>query len=289
MFAYVVLHYMSEEMTVDCVNHILRLSDDSRVVIVDNFSPNGSGEKLSTYFQENPRVYVIINTKNEGFAKGNNLGYKFAIENFDPDYIVVSNNDVLISQHNFEAKMTSFMKKKRIDVAGPDILTPDDYHQNPLAYNTLSTKVLEKTIFFNKLKLALFSIPIFFDLYAKFRRKHKVIVGSESISGDVFDCILHGSFVVFGRKYFKNETFAFLPITNMYGEEYILYDYLKIKGYQTGVCSEAQILHIGGKSTSQQWGDLERTKFRFKNTTNSLTILLKLRKQYLEDGNLFKE
>lgn len=275
-------------MTIDCINNILQLSNNSKIIIVDNCSPNDSGEQLSSHYKNNPRVDVVINKKNEGFAKGNNVGYLLAKKNYNPDYIVVSNNDVIITQHDFESTISSFMEKKGIDVCGPDILTPDMFHQNPLAYNTITTKKLKKTIFLNKIKLALFSVPAFFNLYARYRRKHRVIVGSEIPPNDTYDCVLHGSFIVFGKKYISNEPHAFLPVTNMYGEEYILYDYLKKKSYQIGLCSEAQILHLGGKSTTLQWGDVERIKFRFKNSTDSLTILLKFRKQYLEDGNLFK-
>ena len=276
-------------MTVECVNHMLRLGEDSNIVIVDNCSPNGSGEQLLSIYNENPRVHVIINSKNEGFARGNNLGYTYAKESLDSDYIVVSNNDVIISQEDFEQSISSFFVNHNVDVCGPDIITPDGFHQNPLCVNTLSTKKLKKVIFLNKVKLLMFSIPFLFNMYAKYRKRNKVIVGSLDKPVDMVDCVLHGSFIVFSRKYFLKEPYAFLPVTYMYGEEFIMYDYWRYNGYKTGVCSSAQILHLGGKSTTQQWGDIAKTKFRFRHMTDSLIVLLKLRNQYINDGIYFKE
>lgn len=289
MFTYVVLHYMSTEMTADCVNHMLRLSENSKIVIVDNCSPNGSGEQLRSIYNDNPRVHVIINSKNEGFARGNNIGYTYAKKNFNTDYIVVSNNDVIITQEDFEKCISSFLVKNNVDVCGPDIITPDGFHQNPLSENTLSTNTLRREILLNKIKLILFSIPLFFNMYAKYRKRNKVIVGSLNKPVDIGDCVLHGAFIIFSRKYFSQEPYAFLPVTYMYSEEFVLYDYLKYKGYKTAICSNAQILHLGGKSTTKQWGDIAKIKFRFKHTTDSLIVLLKLRNQYINDRIYFKE
>lgn len=284
MFTYVVLHYMTIEMTVDCVNHLLKLSNNSNIVIVDNCSPNNSGEQLRCLYSNNSRIHVLINSENGGFAKGNNIGYTYAKQVLKSHYIVVSNNDVIINQTDFESVMSSFMEQNEVDVCGPDIITPDDIHQNPLCETTISTSALRKTIFFNRLKLLLFSIPVFLKLYIKFRMKHKVVIGSLNKPGDITDCVLHGSFIVFNREYITNEDYAFLPETYMYGEEFILYDYLKYKGYKTAICSAAQILHLGGKATAHQWGDINKIKFRFRNTTDSLSALLRLRKQYRSNG-----
>lgn len=284
MFTYVVLHYLSSEMTIDCVNRILNLSNDSRIVIVDNCSPNNSGKELLAIYGNNSRVHIILNSQNEGFARGNNRGYAYAREFFDSDYVVVSNNDILIEQLNFEQIISSFMEQNNIDVCGPDIITPDGFHQNPLRLEAIPIKVLRKTIYLNKIKLLLFSVPVLFKWYANYRKKHKVIVGTSKKPQNIMNCVLHGSFIVFNRRYVLNESHAFLPVTYMYGEEFILYDYLKSRGYKTGVCATAEILHLGGKSTTSQWGDIGKTRFRFKNTTDSLCILLKLRLKYKKDG-----
>jgi len=56
------------------------------VIVVDNNSTDGSADFIKKEF---PRVRLIINSENYGFAKGNNIGIKIA----RGEYIVTVNND----------------------------------------------------------------------------------------------------------------------------------------------------------------------------------------------------
>jgi GT2 family glycosyltransferase len=44
----------------------------------------------------NQKIILIKNEKNDGFAKGNNVGIRFAIENLNPDFILLLNNDTVV-------------------------------------------------------------------------------------------------------------------------------------------------------------------------------------------------
>lgn len=68
----------------------------TRIIIVDNASKDDAVKKIKHKY---PEVEVIISQKNLGFAGGNNLGIKNAIEN-NTDWIVLINNDCIVS-HNF--------------------------------------------------------------------------------------------------------------------------------------------------------------------------------------------
>ena len=132
MTGFVVLHYLAYEMTLQCTESLLGLAGEKHIVIVDNASPNGSGQRLTEHFAGNPEVTVLPAPQNEGFARGNNLGYSHLREHFSCDFIVVLNNDVLIPDTSFIDKVKSIYQATPFAVLGPDILNPGTgMHQNP--------------------------------------------------------------------------------------------------------------------------------------------------------------
>lgn len=81
-FAFVILHYMAKQETIDCVASILKKTKAEpmkvSIVIVDNASANGTGRELQQLYQGAENIYVILNPENLGFARGNNVGFEFA-------------------------------------------------------------------------------------------------------------------------------------------------------------------------------------------------------------------
>jgi len=88
-----------------------------KVVIIDN----GSKEKFQI---SDSKVKVIYNKENLGFSGGNNVGIKYALEN-KADYILLLNNDTIVS-NNFLSKMVEIAEKdNKIGIVGPKIYFPD--------------------------------------------------------------------------------------------------------------------------------------------------------------------
>ena len=85
MIAFVILHYRAADMTRKCVERIKALEGDKKIVIVDNASPNGTGQKLLDEYTEDSEIKVILNPENSGFAKGNNMGVRWVQENVPAD------------------------------------------------------------------------------------------------------------------------------------------------------------------------------------------------------------
>lgn len=61
------------------------------VVVVDNVSSDGTAEWLAA--QEDPRLVVLRNAENLGGAGGFETGMRLAAERFDPDWMVVMDDD----------------------------------------------------------------------------------------------------------------------------------------------------------------------------------------------------
>lgn len=86
---YVILNYKTYEEAAACAESILSTQTwkNMHIVIVDNGSGNGSEEWLVEHFIDEKRVRVIASGENLGFARGNNLGIRYAREHYDPDLI----------------------------------------------------------------------------------------------------------------------------------------------------------------------------------------------------------
>ena len=89
MTAFVILHYRAIDTTRSCVKSIRALAGDKHIVIVDNASPNGTGAVLAEEFAASPDVTVLLHGKNDGFARGNNVGTRWVCTHLDADFTVV--------------------------------------------------------------------------------------------------------------------------------------------------------------------------------------------------------
>ena len=285
MFGYVILHYQSIEITKKCVDKLLMFSKDNPSIIVDNCSPNGSGKQLEKMYSKCINITVIINEENQGFAKGNNLGYQYIKRKYSLNYVVVMNNDIMIEDNDFAVIIEQFMEKNEVDVCGPDMVTLKGNHQNPLQLKPYTSKYLQRRVRADKIKVLLLRTRLFWKLYENYKKTNKIPIRTKQPT--VFDCILHGSCIIYGPEYIKREQNAFLPITYMYNEEAILYDYLVHKGYKTGYCSDVTILHMEGVSTSERIENKKKkVMFRFKNNIKSIEAQLEERKKYINQSEL---
>lgn len=285
MFGYVILHYQSIEITKKCVDKLLMFSKDNPIIIVDNCSPNGSGKQLEKMYSKCINITVIINEENQGFAKGNNLGYQYIKRKYSLNYVVVMNNDIMIEDNDFAVIIEQFMEKNEVDVCGPDMVTLKGNHQNPLQLKPYTSKYLQRRVRADKIKVLLLRTRLFWKLYENYKKTNKIPIRTKQPT--VFDCILHGSCIIYGPEYIKREQNAFLPITYIYNEEAILYDYLVHKGYKTGYCSDVTILHMEGVSTSERIENKKKkVMFRFKNNIKSIEAQLEERKKYINQSEL---
>lgn len=132
MTAFVILHYRAIDTTRSCVKSIRALAGDKHIVIVDNASPNGTGKVLAEEFSASPDVTVLLHDKNDGFARGNNVGTRWVCTHLDADFTVVLNNDVEIPQHDFISQIARIYAQHPFDLLGPDIVSVfSGIHQSP--------------------------------------------------------------------------------------------------------------------------------------------------------------
>ena len=236
MVCFVILHYMALEETVVCVESILHnVEGEKRIIVVDNDSPNGSVKELRDKYGDDPLVDVLETGENLGFARGNNYGYRYAVEHYAPSFIVVMNNDMEIRQNDFIERMEQSYEEHRFAIMGPDMYsTKKKYHQNPQTRKIMTRKDLEKSVRVLTAKNALrFVFPVKWFLAEKFRGVRK-LRGAEKpvqIRSDeryvdhvVVEPLLHGSCYIFSEDFIKRHPDGcFYDKTFMYMEAEILY------------------------------------------------------------------
>lgn len=298
MIAFVILHYLSQEMTEECISKIEEKFDKSnfKIVVVDNASSNGSGQRLKNKFEDDPTCEVLLNNQNVGFARGNNVGYQFAREHYNPDFIVIMNNDVLIEDAKFIDKIQSIYEETRFDVLGPDILAIKvGVHQNPMKAKPYSRSELENILNERQRWLAHYKLH-YYVRYMSERIKEciKKIVHWKSKSPEninslhkkhrIENPVLHGACLIFSKRFIQNEDVAFNPGTFLYMEEDILHYTCRRKGYKLLYDSSLSVHHLEDVSTNLEFkSDYEKRRMKYRNLVNSVKVLLDLMN---EDENI---
>ncbi len=228
MTTFVILHYLATDMTRKCVEEIRGLLGEKYIVIVDNASPNGSGRLLAEEYALDEDIAVILNSENAGFAKGNNLGVQWVLDNLKTEFVVVLNNDVEILQKDFSDRIKLIYREHPFDILGPDILSVfSGIHQNPKSLQGCSLESVrrkrdsvERTK--NPILLLLSSgeknSPLIWKQVQRRRRAKQHIDYSVRAEG----VVLHGSCVIFSAAYLKTHPEPFYPKTYMYYEMEIL-------------------------------------------------------------------
>ena len=107
----ILVNYKQVKLTIDCIDSIKKSSIcDIKVIVVDNNSEDGSDEFLKQYYFSDNSVICIQSKCNNGFASGNNLGIKYAL-NCGADYVMLLNNDTIIAPTMIEELKKASLNK----------------------------------------------------------------------------------------------------------------------------------------------------------------------------------
>lgn len=283
-YGFVVLHYMAYEMTMECVSNLLQSfgSDNIKIVIVDNASSNGSGKQLAEFYEYNDKVDVLLNPKNDGFARGNNFGYRYLKENYRPDYMIVMNNDVLIEQDDFLNKIDEIYKKTGFAVLGPDIYCPAaKKHQNPAHLKGFERSEVEQ-LYNTTSKYCAHPAFYYYRKETLGKLKRKILKKSKNVdvidrSKEMENVVLHGACYIFSLNFMEHRMDCFCPETFLYMEEDILHYECMTSGLKMIYSPEIKVKHMDDVSTNASIKSGYR-KFKMKNREmkKSIEVFLKL-------------
>jgi GT2 family glycosyltransferase len=279
---FVILHYIVDKDTVECVESIRKNVDTSnyKIIIVDNCSPNNSYKTLETTFAGFSDVILIHNEANLGFAKGNNVGLRYATVNFNPEFIVMLNNDVLLIEKELCKKIKNEYEESHFTVLGPMIYTKDGtYNSNPYRVSMLTYKEVNYLI--QEIRYSLFFARFRIEnVYTHLHKRKDVFKNHKSKDSLTRqeNVILHGSCLMFSEKFMKN--FEGLDEgTFLYVEEDILFTQIQQKGLKTVYLPDIRVFHKEDAATNATSKNRKKRRLYFyKNTIQSYSRLAQLMK-----------
>lgn len=285
MLTYCLLHYKNIEVTIDCVESIIHnnsdYSEEYKIIIYDNGSNNGTGEILDKKYASNMNVIVISNIQNLGFARGNNMAYQYAKNTLRSDVIVVMNSDIIVDSSFSVNSIVNEMRMTNADILAPNIKNIEGYYQNPLSEKRYTIFDSIESIVKNHILITILKIPIIGSYYytkyndkkkRKLLRKHSQPIEMRE------DIIPHGACLVYGNNWIKTENIAFIPITFLYGEEEILYEYAINKNYKIVFDPKINVIHLGKATLKEEYKDGSKVvRFFLTNQNKSLYKLLKIK------------
>ncbi|MFA5047528.1 MAG: glycosyltransferase family 2 protein [Patescibacteria group bacterium] len=226
-FSFVIINFRTPDLTCQCLDSIFKYCHgDFEVILIDNASGDDSLTLLKSAISDS--VKLIENSANLGFARANNQGAALA----SGELLFFLNSDTVIEDDILLPLGRFFNENREVAVSSPRLFVDG------------ATPQLKAYGRFPKLLNLVFK---------NFRLK----AAQES---DLNIDWVSGAALIIRRDVFKqaggwDEKFF------MYMEDTDLCWRVKEMGHKVSLCSQARIIHLGGKSIDQ---DRQRRKYYFK-------------------------
>lgn len=282
---FLVLHYGDVKLTQRAVSSLMCLDrvEKSRIIIVENGSRNNSDEELKRVFRDTENVDVVISSANLGFSRGNNLGYQHLKVNYDPDFLVVMNNDILFPNAGFISDLYKSYDRESFYVSGPDVFVPQRlYHSSPLRASIPTIDEIGQVVernraiiaecqkrcslmvmkqYVQEILLANSKLPTYKAALRNLIRRNKRV---NQLDNDYF--CLQGSCLIFDRRFICSNDHVFMPETFLYAEEFILAERCRRNGWKMRYIPDIRVHHTCQGSLKVQNPSLKEYKRKVENS-----------------------
>lgn len=224
--AMVVLNYRDSERAVKLAKRVEAFNAVNHIVIVDNNSQDGSYERLLQC--ESDKIKVIKSDKNGGFAAGNNIGAKYVVENYHPDFLFFANTDTIFEEQNILKCIEVLKNDSTLGLVSTRMYGPDDKEQKA-SYKYPTYRSLVKGLFYINRKR-------WYNSMIRSIAEEKIYQPIERVD------YIRGSFMFFKAQalekadYFDEHTF-------LYFEEPIICKRLNKVGYEVGLITDIYYIH----------------------------------------------
>lgn len=119
----ILVNYNAKEHTIECLESIKNIAyNNYKVILVDNDSEDKDFEFIKKTYKD---TMIILNNDNYGFAGGNNIAIKYAVEN-NAKYILLLNNDTIVKKDFLNSLVDGMKKNDNIGIAVSKILYYSD-------------------------------------------------------------------------------------------------------------------------------------------------------------------
>lgn len=212
-YIFIILVYRNTNDLEDCLISIKSNVQSFKVIVINAFYDRDTYDNC--YQIAKKYDCDFINIENKGYSYGNNRGIEYAKENYDYDYIIISNPDIEIIDFDDSA-----LNHKRIfDIFAPRIITLKNNLQNPMAVrrNKIAEAIEYRGFKHNSKLLVLCGIAI-----SKISRKIFSIIPQLYGRSQYPIYCAHGSFVILSRKAITTLQPVYDERMFLFGEEGVL-------------------------------------------------------------------
>ena len=234
MVGIAIINYKTYQKTIECIDSIRDgLQIPYKIYLLDNGSENESAEVLRRTYENAADVRLIIEEKNHGYARGNNI----CIGEMRQDGCeigIISNNDILCTPDSIEKLVEDLEENEKYLLVGPKILNHmGEFQKSVKIRKYKATEYLKKSTYF-----------------AKFFKKESAAEEEnvKKIENLTTVAWVSGAFFAFDVEKFA-EIEDFDPTTFLFFEEYILAEKAAKKGYRLGYDPQAVVYHYHAYST----------------------------------------
>lgn len=261
MITAIVLNYKTPKATLKCVESLINHSYISNIIIVNNDVEDDS-LNVSEMDVKNTNIFIVHTGTNLGYAKGNNFGLNFVLNNkIIHDYILIVNSDIIVPNgFSFIPLVDKISKAPSMAIISPKIIDSNTKNsQGPYFKDYILFNLIETLI------------PIFFFLRKKIEKR------LNRQSRYVYRTM--GSFLLIDSVIFKKIGF-FDEKTFLGSEEQILAEKLKLIKKKFYFLADEHVLHDHGYSRKNENSKfiekafLDSKIYYFKTYRKSNSILL---------------
>jgi hypothetical protein len=232
--AVAVISYNTRELLRQCLASVFA-DGAGNVVVADNGSTDGSVDMLRTEYRQ---AHVFVDRSNPGYGSASNA----AITLCRSEYVLLLNSDTVLVPGALRALCDYLDANPRVAIVGPRLRNPDgtlqrSLHQFPTPLVTL--------LDYSWVGRVVGLVPGLRKLY----------VASDSHENARRIPWVTGAALAIRKSAFQ-EVGGFDPSFFMYYEEVDLSYRLYRAGWETHFTPSAEVMHVGGASTSQQRGPM---------------------------------
>ena len=267
----VVLNYKSYKETLECVSSLQQQNIKYlEIVIVENGSGNESFAILDDAYKNVSNVTLIESKENLGFARGNNIGIRFAREHLKCDFIFVLNSDTILKDEYTIAKMLD-LYKENVGVISCLCYGMDENLANP-------SFVCKDNLYFKYFRTSVYNTyMILRNICSKNEKANRALENGTVVKHDVsqfcnYAYIITGCAFMLTPAFFKYYRQLY-PKTFLYAEETALAWYLKKARLKTAYCETTKLLHKEAGSTKIKTDTKKRMKMGAKSLWKVFPLL----------------
>ncbi|WP_296002846.1 glycosyltransferase family 2 protein [uncultured Alistipes sp.] len=248
----VLLNYNSYADTIHLVEELQKQSvaDRLRIVVVDNHSPDDSYRQLLPLQRTYPHVTVLRTERNEGYARGNNVGLNFLRQQGEVDYVAVMNSDIVLLSDCLERLVEEYN------------LLPDACLIAPLQV------MLDGRVYLgNSLPRFRDDLKNLFYLYRYWEKRESIKRTATEVS-DIMPKIIPVDIVPGSLMFASMERFSkigfFYPGTFLFVEERFVAHAARSHGYRNYILTDRTYLHAHSQTINKACSSFAKYRYQYQ-------------------------